>query len=134
MSLWGHILSTFAKIVRTSGTQMTDFMKAPCQHCPFRRDVRPFLTTERAEDLAYNAENRYGSFPCHKTTESDDNSEDGEMMVVETTKECAGHLSMKYWANVETFYDEDGFKPSDLCYSDSWEMIDAYETENETRK
>jgi hypothetical protein len=108
---------------------MTDFMAAPCKHCPFKRDVKPFLHPHRAYDIATNAENRYGSFPCHKTTEEDDSEwADGEMMVVETTKECAGHLYMHSVANGSTFYDEEGFEPKAEwnCYEDSWEMQDAY--------
>ena len=108
---------------------MSDFMKKPCQHCPFRVDVRPFLRVERAEELAYNASNRYGTFPCHKTTEADDDSDDGEMMVVESTKECCGHLTMQSHENGSTYYDEDGFKPAANCYESPYDMIDAYEAE-----
>ena len=33
-------------------TEQPWFVKKPCQHCPFRRDVKPFLTPERAEEIA----------------------------------------------------------------------------------
>lgn len=56
-----------------------DYMKKPCQHCPFRSDVTPFLHPERGEELAYGSQNPYWSFACHKTTECDEDSEDGEM-------------------------------------------------------
>lgn len=108
-----------------------EFMKAPCLHCPFKRDVTPFLNPDRAYDIANNAENRYGSFPCHKTTESDDDSEHGEMMVVETSKECAGHLYMKAMSNGSCYYESEGFKPDPKwnCYEDSYEMYEAYAEE-----
>lgn len=106
---------------------MGDFMKKPCEHCPFRRDVKPFLHPKRGEELAYATENPYNNFPCHKTTESNENSEGGEMMVVETSKECAGFLSMQHNQNGSTSYDEDGFTPSNLVYEDSWDMAQAYE-------
>jgi hypothetical protein len=35
------------------------FVKKPCQHCPFLRDVTPFLHPHRGEELAYLTENRY---------------------------------------------------------------------------
>ena len=111
------------------------YMKKPCKHCPFRMDVTPFLHPERAADIAYNASNKYGSFPCHKTTEADDSEyADGEMMAVETTKECAGHLTMQFNENGSTFYDNEGFKPSfDLVYSEPWDMIEAYTEKWESR-
>jgi hypothetical protein len=110
-----------------------EFMKKPCAHCPFRNDVKPYLTTERAEELAYAAQNPYSSFPCHKTTEyeEDDNGE-GEMVATENSKQCAGFLTLRSCENGETDYDDQGFVPSfEVCYSDSYEMIDAYEQANE---
>ncbi len=99
-------------------------MKTPCKHCPFRNDVKPFLHPDRAYDIASNAESRYGTFPCHKTTVSDEESEDGEMMVVETSKECAGHLTLKAQAGER--YPK-GFVPAwEICYTDSTEMYQAY--------
>jgi len=102
------------------------FCKKPCKHCPFRNDVKPFLTAERGEELAYHAENPYNSFPCHKTTESDEESETGEMLVTESSKECAGFLTMQIAINGED-YKPEGFEPSyEICYGDAWEMKDAY--------
>lgn len=110
-----------------------DFMKKPCAHCPYRRDIDPFLTTERGEELAYHAQNPYNSFPCHKTTKpSDDDS--SEMMVTESSKECAGFLTLMANECGITHYDDDGFVPSfDICYTESSEMAAAYEEFNEQR-
>lgn len=106
---------------------MVDFIKKPCKHCPFRQDVKPFLNTEHAEDLAYSAENPYNSFPCHKTTES---SEDGyDTQAAETSKECAGFLTLMHNTNGETPYDDEGFEPSALIYQSSEDMIEAYRIE-----
>lgn len=110
------------------------YMKKPCEHCPYRKDVKPFLTPERGEELAYHTENPYNTFPCHKTTTSideiyDDYSEDqeGEMMCTEKSKECAGFLTMQIQANGEQHCPE-GFKPAyGLVYEDSYEMSEAYE-------
>lgn len=97
------------------------FRKTPCEHCPYRRDVKPFLTPERGEELAFHSTNPYNSFPCHKTTEE---GEDGfEMVAVETSQECAGFLSMVVNENGNEI---EGFTPSGLVYSDAWEMCDAY--------
>lgn len=105
---------------------MSDFVKKPCAHCPYRRDVKPFLTPERGEELAYAAENPYNSFPCHKTLESND---EGETEIAASSKMCAGFLTLQHNSNGETFYDDEGFEPSPLVYDDSWEMAEAYSAE-----
>lgn len=73
------------------------FMKKSCDHCPFRRDVKPFLHPERGEELAYHAQNPYNSFPCHKTTVNDEEfgGDGSEMVAVETSKECAGFMALQ---------------------------------------
>jgi len=48
------------------------FMKQPCKRCPFRRDVEPFLRPSRGKELAFHSTNPYSTFPCHKTTVSDE--------------------------------------------------------------
>lgn len=103
-------------------------MKTPCIHCPFRRDVKPFLTPSRGEELAMHATNPYNTFPCHKTTVSDEEfGGDGEdSIVVDTSKECAGFMTLQI-SECETKPPE-GFEPAfELVYEDTWEMIEAYE-------
>lgn len=107
------------------------YCKKPCKHCPYRNDVKPFLTPERGQELAYHAENPYNTFTCHKTTEHDDESDEGEMLVTEKSKECAGFLTMQISINGEE-YKPEGFEPSyDICYEDTWQIIGAYENRNE---
>ena len=103
------------------------FMKEPCANCPFRRDVRPFLRLERAEDLAYAATNPYSEFYCHKTLAHDD--EDDETYVSNTSLICAGFLSMQI--NESGMKCPDGFSPSQIAYDDAYEMVAAYEDEEE---
>jgi hypothetical protein len=103
------------------------FCKKPCKHCPYRKDVRPFLTAERGEELAYHAQNPYNSFPCHKTTEYDDELDD--TIATENSKECAGFLTLMAVENGEEVLPE-GFKPTyDIVYGDVWDMLDAYENQ-----
>jgi hypothetical protein len=105
---------------------MTDFMKKPCPQCPFRSDVKPFLTPERGEELAYAAQHRYQGFPCHKTTESDD---DGDHVYTTKEKECAGYLTLKAQElGEESVAFFKGFIPSyDIVYVESYEMAEAYD-------
>lgn len=106
------------------------FVKEPCKHCPFRRDVKPFLHPSRAEEIAYLTENRYSEFHCHKTLDHDD--EDGETFAGRDSLICAGFLSMQIeWGGVGC---PDGFTPSGDVYSEPFEMIGEYEWEWENRR
>lgn len=107
---------------------MSDYMKKPCDSCPFRRDVDFKFSAERAEELAYMTENPYNTFPCHKTADciEDDEYHSEEFVHGEKSKECAGFLTMQINANGDQ-YKPQGFEPSELAYEDSWEMIVRYD-------
>jgi len=99
-------------------------MKKSCDKCPYRKDVKPFLTPRRGEMLALHAYNPYSSFPCHKTTVPDEDCEDGSMMAVGTTKGCAGFLTLRINEGAKI---PEGFTPeTDLIYSNIDDMIEAY--------
>ena len=68
----------------------------PCEHCPFRNDIDPFLTTGRAEEIVEAIVNQQGTFPCHKTTVPSDEDDDGGggMMVTKKSEHCAGAMIM----------------------------------------
>ena len=101
-----------------------NYIKKPCKHCPYRNDIKPFLTQSRQEELAYAPLNPYNFFPCHKTIEHD---EDGDMCYSPSQKECAGFLTLRAQELGEEHMPE-GFVPSyDIVYSDSYEMADAIE-------
>ncbi len=106
-----------------SKSEVTDYMKKPCAHCPFRRDVRPYLRPERAVDIAHSALNPYSDFSCHKTTESDEES--GERYATNASKTCAGFLTMR--ASYDNAEVPNGFTPAwGICYTDTWEMEECY--------
>lgn len=112
---------------------MSHFMPAPCALCPFKTSVTPFLHPERAYDIAMVASNPYASFPCHKTTEFNDDDEDeyGEAGLVNRHKEreCAGMLTMRANELGENSIPE-GFVPSyGIVYGDAYDMEGAYEDE-----
>lgn len=109
------------------------FVKTPCLHCPFRRDVKPFLRPERAAEIAGAAWNKYNSFPCHKTTEYAEDAEGyGDMVATAASLECAGFLTMQI--NEGGAVCPDGFTPAENTYSNSHEMEDAYTEEWEHRR
>lgn len=69
-------------------------LRTPCKLCPFRIDVPPYLTRERAESIADDL--RAGApFDCHKTTVLGEDEEGEETLVCDpaVTKECLGSLA-----------------------------------------
>lgn len=66
-------------------------MKAPCEKCPFRTDVKPYLNRDRAQEIADSLFPGQQTFPCHETTQFDD---EGECVVTEKEQHCAGAMIM----------------------------------------
>jgi hypothetical protein len=64
-------------------------LKRPCGDCPFRTDRAPFLSEDRAQDIA-DALHSDASFHCHKTLELD--AEEGDLEVTAASKHCAGAM------------------------------------------
>lgn len=72
-------------------------MTAPCPKCPFRTDVKPYLTRARAKEIADSIVQQQQTFPCHVTTEHDD---DGEVCgPTGSEQHCAGALILLEHAN-----------------------------------
>jgi hypothetical protein len=63
-------------------------LTSPCKNCPFRTDVKPYLTLARAASIA-NSVADGATFSCHNTNEFDD---DGEAS--KEGQHCAGALIM----------------------------------------
>lgn len=61
----------------------------PCKHCPFRNDIRPFLSTRRVREIIASLIGRQESFPCHKTV---DYSHDDDGRVTSKSEHCAGAM------------------------------------------
>jgi hypothetical protein len=62
-------------------------MKTPCAHCPFRKDIAPYLTSARVREIEDSLVR--SEFPCHKTTEHND---DGQYVSTRDEIHCAGAL------------------------------------------
>ena len=65
----------------------------PCKKCPFRSDVKGYLTKARVRDIINGITRRQETFSCHNTNEFVDN-DDGWTETVETanSQHCAGAL------------------------------------------
>lgn len=66
----------------------------PCEHCPFRTDIRPYLRASRVWEIEESLDQ--GHFPCHETLNYDD-LEDGEepdtiKMLTDKSAHCAGAM------------------------------------------
>lgn len=62
-------------------------MTTPCDNCPFRSDVDPYLRHDRVREIERGLER--GEFPCHKTTKYND---EGETVESKNGIHCAGAL------------------------------------------
>lgn len=65
----------------------------PCEKCPFRTDIRPYLRPERVDEILHIQ----GEFPCHKTIKVGDQIDDDDENWCEITDDrnaqvCAGFL------------------------------------------
>lgn len=60
----------------------------PCNNCPFRSDKLFPLKPGRVKEILDSLMRR-GEFPCHKTTQHDD---DGNYVKTETEQHCVGVL------------------------------------------
>lgn len=66
-------------------------LRRPCKHCPFRTDIPPFLTRDRAIEIAMSLTDQDGTFQCHKTIDHDDETGD-YIPTSEHEEHCAGAL------------------------------------------
>lgn len=70
--------------------KLTPVLTAPCENCPFRTDVRPYISAARAKTIT-DALLRGESFPCHKTI---DYRFSAKGRVTKNTKMCGGAAVM----------------------------------------
>jgi hypothetical protein len=69
-------------------------MKRPCDQCPFRHDVRGFLSEDRATEIA-DALLSDQTFSCHKTVDYSNEDEDGfSAGDTHNSQHCAGATIM----------------------------------------
>lgn len=110
-------------------------LKKPCPHCPFRTDIKPFITPERAEEICDSL--LYGQdFPCHKTTVHDEDDEDGGLVANSDSKMCAGAMIMLEHMDQPTqmmriserfgHYDRTKLEMDSPVYQDTEDMIDRH--------
>ena len=62
----------------------------PCANCPFRTDIKPFISSARAQEILATE----GEFPCHKTIVLGDVDDEGDTEIAEdeNAQFCAGFL------------------------------------------
>ena len=65
----------------------------PCKDCPFRTDIKGYLTPGRVREIADSLLLQQATFTCHKTNEFEDD-DDGVTVTVQTadSQHCAGAL------------------------------------------
>ena len=107
--------------------EMEGVMKKCCGLCPYSREGTLFLHPERAEEFAYQADNPYNDFVCHKTGvdyEGNDFDHDGDIVRGVKSLTCMGFASMQHSIN----NGDSSFIVDIDAFEDTWEMIE-YHTE-----
>ena len=106
-------------------------MKKCCGLCPYSRKNTLYLNPDRAMEFAYQADNPYTDFVCHKTgitLEDIGNGDEREGDIVRGEKSltCAGFHAMQSLVN-------DGECEIDIDitdhFSDPYEMVEHHELE-----
>ena len=117
---------------------MIDFgLKKPCNNCPFRTDVKPYLRTQRVVSILRSITEGDATFSCHKTTKHDD---DGNPVPGRKEKHCAGALIllekmkqpnqlMRIGARLN-FYKPAKLRMDAPVYDTAIAMVDAYRKAN----
>jgi hypothetical protein len=102
----------------------------PCENCPFRSDIKPYIRPERVEEI-------FGvPFSCHKTT-----TEKGRGNEHPEAQHCAGSLilhermeqphQMMRIAERIGIYDRTKLDMESPVYDSIDDMIEAHELEND---
>lgn len=67
----------------------------PCETCPFRKDVAPFL--RRASEIAATLRDDHNWFACHETT----GMKNGRKVKPENQSHCAGAMIVLYRSQLQ---------------------------------
>lgn len=69
-------------------------LKRMCKNCPFLKGTNMELSPGRMEGIVEHLQSDYNVFPCHKTTQHDED-EEGESITVPNDKEqaCMGSIA-----------------------------------------
>jgi hypothetical protein len=66
-------------------------LTSPCDNCPFRSDVKPYIRAARVREIERSLVR--SEFPCHKTMKHEDDGEEGSVYVPSGGEiHCAGAL------------------------------------------
>lgn len=69
-------------------------LRKPCDGCPFRTDCpKGWLGEERAAEIAHSIIDDETTFPCHKTTEPND---EGKLAGAIRSQSCAGSMILSH--------------------------------------
>jgi hypothetical protein len=62
----------------------------PCRDCPFRTDVKPYLSAARAREIVDSITLQQATFACHKTVDYSDPEDDEPRAPKAEEQHCAG--------------------------------------------
>lgn len=96
-------------------------MNPPCEACPFRRDVRPYLTPERGMSLAMSTRLPGREFFCHETIDYNATTKKKRR---KNARLCRGFAILRAQEGVERAHRF--VEDRDLVYRSMGDMMFAY--------
>jgi hypothetical protein len=96
-------------------------MNPPCEACPFRRDVAPYLTPERGMALAFSTRLLGHDFFCHETVDYGARTTKARMKNAQLCRGFAIMRAQEGRGRKHRFVED-----RDLVYRSMGEMIVAY--------
>jgi hypothetical protein len=113
-------------------------MKSPCNNCPFRTDVVPYIN--RSAEIAAALEHK--TFECHKTVFADQLRDAQGRFIKKHHSHCAGALiimeKMQWWGDMQQIafrlglYDPKGMNLDAPVYDSFEEWVAAHEENRPT--
>lgn len=107
-------------------------LSKPCGHCPFRSDITPYISTERAEEICNAVLKEDKTFRCHETLGRIIGNHCAGALIL-TTKEDAPN-QMQQVAERLGLYDRSKLDLESPVYSSHNEMVEAHKRENDEKR
>lgn len=107
-------------------------LKKPCGHCPFRSNITPFLTTQRADEICNVVLKEDKVFWCHETLDQIIGSHCAGALIL-TTKENAPN-QMQQVAERLGLHDPSKLDLESPVYGSHNEMVEAHKRENDEKR
>lgn len=99
-------------------------LSKPCKHCPFRNDITPFISPERAASICDAVLKGNKTFQCHETPSKNGGSHCAGALIL--TEKMKAANSLQQIAERLGLYDSKKLKLDAPIYESHNEMVEAH--------